>query len=158
MWRLAYPDIATHYVVAGGLPAVAPADNHTHKIAEMAIEDASKMVYIKLAGHASEIMYLGLATDEDIAAIVDWLVADYYSDSSRLDWIDDADCNGDISEAFQLIGGKVGWSRENLKQNTTAILKSIINAMQANEVEYESECNEAYQQFAAWQAQGKISI
>ena len=158
MWRLACPEVATHYVVTGGLPAVVQTSSHSRKISEMSMEDASKMTYIKLAGHVSEMMYLGLTSDEDIEAIVDWLVKDYYSKPSRLDWRDDANCNGDISEAFLMIGGKVGWSRENLKQNTLAIFKSIIHAIQANEVEYEAECNEAYQQFAVWQAQGKIII
>lgn len=159
-WKALFPDISTRYGIRDGLPCVLRNDGaHSLKIADMTIEDASRYIYIKLGGIAAEMTMLGQDSDAQIDQIADFVVSDYYNtEASRLDWKDDSEHGGDIPEAFRLIGGKVGWSKENIRANFAAVLKSCVKNIKANKAEFDAEVAEATALFRQWREMGLLEV
>ena len=156
MWLAMFPEVATHYAIQCGLPCVLRDDGaHPIAIADMTIEDATRHAYIKLGGVAAEMVLLGL--DGDAERIADWMASDYLvKDKSRIDWADDAAHGGDIPEAARIIIGKTG--AESLRPNFVRILPSCVANINNNRDDFDRECAEAENYFAATYNSGLWSL
>lgn len=132
MWALVYPDRKTKYAVVDGLPQVRMVDekqNKRRKIAQMSMEEIGKLTVIKLAGFAAEMLMLGLNGDGSVAEIAAFIAQDFLADEPMLDWHDDAEYGGDISDACQLIGRTVGW--QNLGNTLEKFFKAVLTDLQS---------------------------
>lgn len=147
MWRAMFPDVRTSYAVRDGLPCVLRDDGeHSLAIADMTIEDATRHAYVKLGGIAAEMVLLGL--DGEAERIADWVARDYLAgDKARIDWADDEAHGGDIPEAARIIIGKTG--AESLRPNLMRILPSCVANITNNREDFDRECAEAENYYAA---------
>lgn len=156
MWRVMFPEVATHYAIQCGLPCVLRDDGeHSIAIADMTIEDATRYAYIKLGGIAAEMVLLGL--DGDAERIADWVATDYLAgDKARIDWSDDEAHGGDIPEAARIIIEKTGAA--SLKANLVRILPSCVANINNNREDFDRECAEAESYFNATYNNGLWSL
>ena len=153
-WGAMFPEIKTKYSVVNGLPAVIrKSGNHNLSLEKLTVEDASRYVYIKLGGVAAEMVLLGIENEAE--EIADFIANDFLAENSTLDWKDDAEHGGDISDAFALIRSKTDPNPESVKQNFKAFLQSCVKNILSNRDIFDKECSEAVNLFSVWRNQGR---
>lgn len=149
-----FPEIKTKYSVVNGMPAVIrKSGNHNLDLEKLTVEDASRYIYIKLGGIASEMVLLGIENEAE--EIADFVSNDFLSENPLLDWKDDAEYGGDISAAFALIQAKADSNPESIKQNFKVFLLSCIKNILSNRDIFDKECSDAVNLFSVWRRQGR---
>lgn len=149
MWRLVFPKVKTHYGYSvDGYPGVIPEKNMGSVVLEsLTLEEASKWIYIKLGGFASEILFLGWSDMADKIAeqiVLDWF--DWEAGHGRFDWEEEIHI-GDIPNVVSIIKSKSEWTLDIAMRNFKGFFKSCIENMQDNPREYAEECRKAMKFF-----------
>lgn len=142
MWRAAFPQVATKYGICRGMPAVMrEGANHSIEVAKLSLEDASRYAHIKLGGIASELIFFNMQNCAD--EIAQFIARDYVH-PAVIDWQDEEENNGDVSEAIRLIRIATNNStEENYRHNLARTLNACLKGMQSNPNEYLDEVAQA---------------
>ena len=99
--------------------------------------------------------YYNFLTENEAEEIADFIANDFLAENSTLDWKDDAEHGGDISDAFALIRSKTDPNQESVKQNFKAFLQSCVKNILSNRDIFDKECSEAVNLFSVWRNQGR---
>ena len=153
-WGITFPEIKTKYSVVDGLPLVIRKSGaHDLDLENMTVEDVSRYTYIKLGGIASEMVMFGIENDAE--AIADFVSNDFFADTPTLDWKDDAEYGGDISDAITLIRSKTNPNPDSVKLNFKIVLQSCIKIILENKEQFDKECADAMNLFVLWKNRGR---
>ena len=126
---------------------------HDLDLENMTVEDVSRYTYIKLGGIASEMVMFGIENDAE--AIADFVSNDFFADTPTLDWKDDAEYGGDISDAITLIRSKTNPNPDSVKLNFKIVLQSCIKIILENKEQFDKECADAMNLFVLWKNRGR---
>lgn len=151
-WRAYYPNVKVKYGIRGdGYPCVSPVKPYAFVIDELSPMEAAWVAALKLGGIAAEAIMLNLANDCD--AIAEWLSDDYVSETHRIDWEDDLDFGGDISQVLFMLERKAGLDL--VKPNFLNCMTAAVSMLNDNRDELEREANKAFRLFSEWRKNGK---